>query len=142
MGDLQEYLKDKLSEFNKTYNAEYHLNSYFDRHIKSQWKEDYKRVQGQWQSVKSISDVQRYVNGFAATVKQYQNIKGLFSDAYDMDLALYKAVSAIQKMAQCYDFDDFDFHTFEKEDIDNMFVALYQWLEEMKNVNMRRAMQD
>lgn len=142
MGDLQEYLKDKLSEFNKTYNAEYHLNSYFDRHIKSQWKEDYKRVQGQWQSVKSISDVQRYVNGFAATVKQYQNIKGLFSDAYDMDLALYKAVSAIQKMVQCYDFDDFDFHKFGKEDIDNMFVALYQWLEEMKNVNMRRAMQD
>ncbi len=142
MEDLQEYLKDKLSEFNKTYNAEYHLNSYFDRHIKSQWKEDYKRVQGQWQSVKSISDVQRYVNGFAATVKQYQNIKGLFSDAYDMDLALYKAVSAIQKMAQCYDFDDFDFHTFGKEDIDNMFAVLYQWLEEMKNVNMRRAMQD
>lgn len=142
MEDLQEYLKDKLSEFNKTYNAEYHLNSYFDRHIKSQWKDDYKRVQGQWQSVKSISDVRRYVNGFAATVKQYQNVKGLFSDAYDMDLALYKAVSAIQKMAQCYDFDDFDFHTFEKEDIDNMFVALYQWLEEMKNVNMRRAMQD
>ncbi len=142
MEDLQEYLKDKLSEFNKTYNAEYHLNSYFDRHIKSQWKDDYKRVQGQWQSVKSISDVQRYVNGFAATVKQYQNIKGLFSDAYDMDLALYKAVSAIQKMAQCYDFDDFDFHTFGKEDIDNMFAALYQWLEEMKNVNMRRAMQD
>lgn len=142
MEDLQEYLRDKLSEFNKTYNAEYHLNSYFDRHIKSQWKDDYKRVQGQWQSVKSISDVQRYVNGFAATVKQYQNIKGLFSDAYDMDLALYKAVSAIQKMAQCYDFDDFDFHTFGKEDIDNMFTALYQWLEEMKNVNMRRAMQD
>ena len=75
-------------------------------------------------------------------VKQYQNIKGLFSDAYDMDLALYKAVSAIQKMAQCYDFDDFDFHTFGKEDIDNMFAVLYQWLEEMKNVNMRRAMQD
>lgn len=142
MEDLQEYLKDKLSEFNKTYNAEYHLNSYFDRHIKSQWKNDYKRVQGQWQSVKSISDVQGYVNGFVVTVKQYQNIKGLFSDAYDMNLALYKAVSAIQKMAQCYDFDDFDFHTFGKEDIDNMFAVLYQWLEEMKNVNKRRAMQD
>ena len=131
-----------MSEFNKTYNAEYHLNSYFDRHIKSQWKNDYKRVQGQWQSVKSISDVQGYVNGFVVTVKQYQNIKGLFSDAYDMNLALYKAVSAIQKMAQCYDFDDFDFHTFGKEDIDNMFAVLYQWLEEMKNVNKRRAMQD
>ena len=30
----------------------------------------------------------------------------------------------------------------KKEDIDDMFDTLYQWLEEMKNVNMRRAMQD
>lgn len=34
MNDLQDYLKEKLVDFNKTYNAEYHLNSYFDRHIK------------------------------------------------------------------------------------------------------------
>lgn len=52
------------------------------------------------------------------------------------------AVSAIQKMAQCYDFDGFDFYTFGKEDIDKMFCALYGNLEAMKNVNMRRAMQD
>lgn len=59
-----------------------------------------------------------------------------------MDLALYRAVSAIQKMAQCYDIDDFDFHMFGKTDIDEMFELLYIWLDEMRNVNMRRAMQD
>lgn len=142
MEDLQEYLKGKLTEFNRTYNAEYHLNSYSDRYIKRQWKEDSKRTQGQWQSVNSISDVTRYVNGFAATVKGYQGIKGIYTDAYDMDLALFKAVSAIQKMAQCYDIDDLDFHTFSKEDIDDMFDALYNNLDAMKNVNLRRAMQD
>ena len=142
MNDLQVYLKERLADFNKTYNAEYHLNSYFDRHIKQRWKDDYERVRGQWQFVRSVSDVKGYVNGFVGTVKQYQNVNGLFTDAYDMDLALYKAVSAIQKMAQCYDFEDFDFHTFGKEDIDNVFTTLYQWLEEMKNVNMRRAMQE
>ena len=142
MEELQEYLKEKLNEFRKTYNAEYHLNTYSDRELKRQWKSDYERTRGQWQNVKSISDVKRYVNGFVGTVKQYQNIKGVFSDAYDMDLALYRAISAIQKMAQCYDIDDFDFHMFKKEDIDEMFDTLYQWLEEMKNVNMRRAMQD
>lgn len=142
MEDLQEYLKGKLTEFNRTYNAEHHLNSYSDRHIKRQWKEDSKRTQGQWQSVNSISDVTRYVNGFAATVKGYQGIKGIYTDAYDMDLALFKAVSAIQKMAQCYDIDDLDFHTFSKEDIDDMFDALYNNLDAMKNVNLRRAMQD
>lgn len=142
MEDLQEYLKKKLSEFNKTYNAEYHLNSYFDRHIKKQQREDYKRIQSQWQSVKSISDVRGYVNGFAVTVKGYQNVKDVFTDAYDMDLALFKVVSAIQKMAQCYDMDDFDFHTFSKEDIVDMFGALHKNLDAMKNVNMRRTMQD
>lgn len=142
MEELQEYLKEKLIEFKKTYNVEYHLNAFSDRELKRQWKWDYERTRGQWQSVKSISDVKRYVNGFVGTVKQYQNIKGVISDAYDMDLALYRAVSAIQKMAQCYDMDDFDFHMFEKEDIDEIFDTLYQWLEEMKNVNMRRAMQD
>ncbi|WP_097015548.1 hypothetical protein [Anaerocolumna aminovalerica] len=142
MEDLQEYLKEKLKEFKKAYNAEYHLNTYSDRELKRQWKSDSERVRGQWQSVKSISDVKRYVNGFVETVKQFQNIKGLFSDAYDMDLTLYRAVSAIQKMAQCYDIEDFDFHTFGKEDIDELFITLYTWLEEMKNVNMRREMQD
>lgn len=142
MEDLQEYLKEKLNEFKNTYNAEYHLNAYSDKDLKRQWKSDYERTRGQWQSVKSISDVKRYVNGFIGTVKQFQNIEGVFSDAYDMDLALYRAVSAIQKMAQCYYIDDFDFHTFDGEDIDEMFSTLYQWLEEMKNVNWRRAMQD
>lgn len=142
MEELQEYLKEKLNAFKKTYNAEYHLNTYSDKELKRQWKNDYKRIRGQWQSVKSISDVNRYVNGFVGTVKQYQSIKGFFSDAYDMDLALYRAVSAIQKMAQCYDIDDFDFHMFGKTDIDEMFELLYIWLDEMRNVNMRRAMQD
>ena len=142
MEDLQEYLKEKLKEFNKAYNAEYHLNTYFDRELKRQWKSDYERTRGQWQSVKSISDVKRYVNGFVGAVKQYQNVKGLFSDAYDMDLALYRAVSAIQKMAQCYDIDDFDFQMFGKAEIDDMFNVLYEWLKEMQNVNIRRAMQD
>lgn len=142
MENLQEYLKEKLSDFSRIYNAQYHLNSYMDRHIKQQWKEDYKRTQGQWQSVRSVSDIQRFVNGFLGTVEQYENVKGLFTDAYDMDLALYKAVNAIQKMAQCYDVDDFDFHTFDKDDIDELFTILYSGLDRMKIVNMRRAMRD
>lgn len=142
MEDLQQYLRSKLDAFNKTYNVQQYLNSYTDKDLKHQWKYDRERVKGRWQDIKSISDVERCIVGFAATVERYQNIKGIFSDAYDMDLSLYEAVLAIQKMAQCYEFDNFDFHTFNKTDIDNMFVTLYKWLEEMKNVNMRRLMQD
>ena len=86
--------------------------------------------------------MQGYVNGFKATVKQYQDIQGIFTDAYDMDLALYRAVSAIQKMAQCYDIDEFDFHTYSKDNIDKVFLTLDECLDKMKNVNMQRVMQD
>lgn len=140
--NVQEYLEGKLTEFNNKHNAQSKLNSYSNRDIKRQWKEDSKRIYNQWLSVKSISDVKRFVNGFTGTVKQYENVKGLFSDAYDMDLALFKAVNAIQKMTQCYDIEDFDFHKFTKEDIDELFNTLYDGLEKMNNVNMHRAMQD
>ncbi|MDD4370700.1 MAG: hypothetical protein PHD56_06485 [Anaerostipes sp.] len=142
MEDRQKYLQDKLKEFNRSYNALGHLNSYSDKQIKRQWKEESSRTQRQWQSIQSISDVTRYVNGFTGTVAQYKNIRGLFSDAYEMDLALYRAVNAIQKMAQCYDIDDFDFCNFSIDNIDKMFNTLYKGVEEMQKVNMHRAMQD
>lgn len=142
MEDLQNYLKEKLEEFKHTYNVEYHLNSYSDRHIKQQWKADNERMYNQWLSVKDVSGVMRFVNGFIGTVEQYENIKGVSSDAYDMNLALYKSVNAIQKMTQCYDMKEFDFCTFKKDDIDGLFSILYNGLDKMENVNMRRAMQD
>ncbi len=88
-------MKEKLAEFNQLYNARYQLNSYTARHIKQQLKEDDRRTQSMWQSAKSVGDVQRYINAFLATVKQYENIRGVFTDAYDMDLALYRVVNAI-----------------------------------------------
>lgn len=142
MEDLQQYMQNKLNEFNKNYNAQYQLNSYMDGYIKKQWKLDEKRMHGQWLSVRSISDVQGYITGFLGTIKQYENIRGVHTDAYDMDLALYKAVNAIQKMVQCYDMEDFDFYTFDKRDIDGLFKELYDGVEKMKKVNMHRAMQD
>ena len=142
MEDIQEYLQVKLREFNKRYNVENQLNMYFDREIKRRWKRDHQRASNQWQYIKSVSDVQRYINGFIGTVKQYQNIRGVFTDSYDMDLALYKAILSIRKMTQCYDFDGFDFSTYGKKEVDEMFDVLYEWLDKMNNVNIRRAMQD
>lgn len=137
-----EYIKNKLRELNSIYNVEQHLNSYTNRHIKQQWNEDSKNVYKQWLSVKSISDVEIFINGFIGTVKQYENVNGVFTDAYDMDLALYKVVNAIQKMAQCYDSHDFNFHTLNTNDIDEIFSTLHDGLNRMNNVNMHRAMQD
>lgn len=142
MENMQEYLKDKLEEFNKNYNVEQQLNMYNDKDLKRRWKSDHERAQWEWQFINDVTDVNRYINGFIGSVKHLQNIKGIFADSYDMNLALYKAILAIRKMAQCYEFSICDFGSCSKEDIDAMFDTLYQWLKKMNNVNMRRAMQD
>ena len=142
MENIQEYLKEKIDHFNEKYNVENQLNRYFNKEIKHKWKIDQEKVKNQWQYIKSISDVRKYIDGFIGTVKYYQNIRGIYSDSYDMDLALYEAILAIKKMEQCYDFNGFDFNTYTKEDIDEMFDTLYKWLKEMDDVNIRRAMQD
>lgn len=59
-----------------------------------------------------------------------------------MVLSLYRVVYAVQKMAQCYDNSNLNFHTFGKEEIDRMFSELYKTLKEMQEINLRRAMQD
>lgn len=145
MENLQDYLKEKISEFNRKYDVEHSLE-YFatvNKDIKRRWKEDSVRIKSQWQYIKSISDVMLCVDGFIGRVDYFKDKKGIREDAYNMDLELYKAISAIRKMAQCYDLDDkFDFHTFNRTDIDNLFSILYNGLKDMKDVNMRRAMQD
>lgn len=142
MEDVQAYLKNKLEEFKKKYNVEYRLNFYADKELKRQWKIDKEKTKNQWQYINNVEDVISYIDGFIAKVEQYQNIKGIPSDSYDMDLALYKAILAISKMTQCYESNKCDFDSCGKKEIDEIFDTLYHWLEEMDNVNMRRMMQD
>ena len=144
MNELQQYLTDELDKFNKTYKAEYYLSRYVNKDLQRRWKKDKKDINQYWQSIKSINDVRRSVNIFIGTVESFENVsRGYIEDAYNMDLALYKAVMAIQKMTQCYDMpNDFDFYQFGKDDIDKMFETLYLGLKKMEKVNMNRAFQD
>lgn len=144
MNELQQYLKNELNKFNKIYDARYHVSRYMDKDLQRRWKKDQKSIDQYWQSIKSTDDVRQSVNIFIGTVESFENVsRGIIGDAYDMDLALYKAVTAIQKMTQCYDMsNDFDFYQFGKEDIDKMFETLYSGLKRMEKVNMNRAFQD
>lgn len=144
MNELEQYLTDELDKFNKTYDARYHVSRYMDKDLQRRWKKDQKSIDQYWQSIKSIDDVQRSVNIFIGTVESFENVsRGFIEDAYNMDLALYKAVTAIHKMKQCYDMaNDFDFYQFGKDDIDQMFETLYSGLKRMEKVNMNRAYQD
>lgn len=142
MEDVQSYLKNKLEAFKQKYNAEDKLNFYCDKELKRKWKVDQGKAKNQWQYINNVEDVKNYINGFIGQVEQYQNIKGIPADSYYMDLALYKAILAISKMAQCYESNKCNFDSCGKEEIDEIFDTLYHWLEEMNNVNMRRMMQD
>lgn len=144
MNELEQYLTDELDKFNKTYDARYQLSRYMDKDLQRRWKKDQKSIDQYWQSIKSIDDVQRSVNIFIGTVESFENVqRGFIEDAYNMDLALCKAVTAIHKMKQCYDMsNDFDFYQFGKDDIDQMFETLYSGLKRMEKVNMNRAFQD
>lgn len=142
MEDVQSYLKNKLEAFKQKYNAEDKLNFYCDKELKRKWKVDQGKAKNQWQYINNVEDVKNYINGFIGQVEQYQNIRGIPEDSYYMDLALYKAILAISKMAQCYESNKCDFDSCGKEEIDEIFDTLYHWLEEMNNVNMRRMMQD
>lgn len=90
MEDVQEYLKNRLNEFKQGYNAEYKLNSYCDKELKRRWKVDREKAKNQWQYINSVEDVRNYISGFIGQVEQYQNIKGIPTDTYDMDLAFIK----------------------------------------------------
>lgn len=144
MNELQQYLENELNKFNKKYDSGYHVSRYGNKDLQRRWKKDKKDINQYWQSIKSTDDVRRSVNIFIGTVESFENVsRGIIGDAYDMDLALYKAVTAIQKMTQCYDMsNDFDFYQFGKEDIDKMFETLYSGLKRMEKVNMNRAFQD
>lgn len=83
-----------------------------------------------------------YIERYASIVENYQKIRGVYTDSYNMDLALYRVISALQKMAQCYDYETLGFNECSEEEIDALFDRLYQVFNDMEAVNMRRAMQD
>ena len=123
---MKSYVKDKLAEFNTQYNVKYKLDSCWgnDREIKKQWKKDREKIRLQWQEINSIFDVKTLIERYASTVKRYKDIRGVYTDSYDMDLALYRVVSAFQKMAQCYDYKELGFNECGKEEIDSLFDRL------------------
>lgn len=144
MNDIKNYIIDKLTEFNDKYNVKHKLDSCWgnDKDMKRQWKRDCENVRLQWQDVNSVSDVKMYIERYASIVERYQNIRGVYLDSYYMDLALYRVISALQKMAQCYDYEALGFNGCNKEEIDALFDRLYQVFSDMEDVNIRRAMQD
>ena len=139
---MKNYINNKLDEFNREHCVESKLNNY-EGYFKKQWKKDREEIsRSLWGEVRSVSDVINYVNLYVDSVEREVNLNVKYLDIYDIDLALYRAVYAMNKMAYCYDNPNCNFITVEKNEIDALFSMLKTAHIEMKNELARRSMLD
>jgi len=135
---MKDYLQSKLNEFKSEHDPYAKLNRY-DGDEKRRWKRDYKRTSDLWKEVNSVADVKEYIDRYVFMVEREERLRTTDLYTYDIDLALYHAVYAIQKMVHSFDMEGFDWNNLEKEAIDDLFSELYNSVEKMKNTITRRA---
>lgn len=137
---MKQYINNKLDKFNKEHCIESKLSSY-DNDYQRQWEKDYKDIhQNLWGKIMSANDVLDLVDRYIVSVEREEKLNVTYLDIYDTYLALYRALYAIRKMAQCYDNPNCDFNTFGKDEIDNMFIKLEKTYNRMKQELLRRTM--
>lgn len=141
MSKMKDYLDSKLNEFKREHNVHAKLNRY-DGDEKRRWKRDYERTRDLWKEINSVADVKEYIERYVVMVEREEQLRTNDLYTYDIDLALYRAVYAIQKMVHSFDMEGFDWNNLEKEAIDALFSELYNSVEKMKNTITRRASWD
>lgn len=138
---MKEYLNNKLSELKNRYNAESFLKTFCATDLKRQWEKDYKEVKNLWATIVNMDDVQKYIDAYDVVVNRYLKTNSGI-DTYYVNLILFKATYAIDKMVNCYDNNKCDFHFSNTTDIDSWFEKLYKLIDIMNNELNRRAMAD
>ena len=139
MNDVSKYIKNKLNEFCKEHDVPGKLNRY-DGDLKKQWKNDREKTKMLWQEILTEADVHTYVDNFVYSVEREVSLNTPFLETYYTDLALYRAVYAIEKMAQCYNNNNCQFDMIDINTIDSMFEKLEKAHRKMKDELMRRTM--
>lgn len=129
---MKDYIKKKLEDFyEKCGNIESKLDRYDDIYQK-QWKRDKDDIsKNLYQQITSTSDVIQYIDYFLASVEREKSLSVLNLDIYDVELALYKAVYALEKMANHYDNNKCSFSIDEKQ-VDELFDKMEQAYTDMK----------
>ena len=129
MMEVQQYMLDKIGDFKaKVCNPEAHLNN-----MASCDKE-----------FTNNAKVMDYVQRFEGSVYFVENHvkRGHIEDAYNMYESLYKALTALFKMAQNMDNSYCEFEEISIQEVDEIFNKLEEVVKRMENANMHRAMQD
>lgn len=129
---MKDYIKKKLEDFyEKCGNIESKLDRYDDIYQK-QWKRDKDDIsKNLYQQITSTSDVIQYIDYFLGSVEREKSLSVLNLDIYDVELALYKAVYALKKMANQYDNNKCSFSIDEKQ-VDELFDKMEQAYTDMK----------
>lgn len=145
MIELQQYILDKISDFKaKVCNPEACLNNMAscDKEFKRMWKRDKESLD--YAGITNNEKVMDYVQKFEGSVYFVENYvkRGHVEDDYNMYESLYKALTALFKMAQNMDNSYCEFEEISIQDVDEIFNKLEEIAQRMKNANMRREMQD
>lgn len=145
MMEVQQYMLDKIRDFKaKVCNPEAHLNNMAscDKEFKKMWKKDKESID--YAGITTNEKVMDYVQGFDGSVYFVENYvkRGHIEDAYHMYESLYKALTALFKMAQNMDNPYCELKEISIQEVDEIFNKLEAVVQRMENANMRRAMQD
>lgn len=129
---MKDYINKKLEDFfQKCGNIESKLDRYDDIYQK-QWKRDKDDISKKlYQQITTVSDVIQYIDHYVGSVEREKSLKVLNLDIYDVDLALYKAVYALKKMANQYDNIKCNFNIDVKQ-VDEIFAKMEQAHKDMK----------
>ena len=139
MSDVSNYIKSKLNEFCREYDVPGKLNKY-DGDLQKRWRRDREKTKMLWQEIITESDVHSYVDSVVYSVKREVSLNTSCLETYDTDLALYRAVYAIEKMATCYNNLNCQFDMIDISIVDSMFEKMEQAHHELKDELMRRTM--
>lgn len=139
MSGAHNYLEIKLDKFNKEHDVLGKLSRY-DGDLKKRWKQDYNNRESVWRNVNSVDDLHSYIDRYTCAVEREKANKSLSLDTYEVDLALYHAIYAIQKAIHCFDMNAFDFNSLSYDDIDDLFWKITKSVNEMKDILICRTM--
>ncbi len=142
----EEYLKNKIKEFEQTHNYHGYLTNNYNKDISRRWKDEQARQNQKWQAINDNNDVIALINRYDNTVASFEKATHMFyEDGFDMALALYDVLQGLRKMAQFIEpkrWNTTKFTPISEEEADALFARLDGIAIRMSDVNLRRAMSD
>ena len=143
MNNFIQYLKAEISKFKEKFcDPELSLGNFVYGHkeFKEKWKSD---KHGDYRKIKSNADVFDKVSRFVTIVSRVKEEKDCPIDyEYWMKCNLHEAITALSKMANCFDNPQCNFEELSNKEVDDIFENLINAVESMEHLILLRQMKD